>query len=68
MIANAGAGPRPIPPKELNAEKLAEAIAFVYSVEARLMAGEMGETIRAEDGVKAGVDSFHRQLPLHNMR
>jgi len=68
MIANAGAGPKPIPPKELDASTLAQAIEFAYSREAQVAAQEMGRTIRAEDGVGSGVRSFHRHLPLDNMR
>jgi len=35
---------------------------------AQKAARKMGEKIRAEDGVESGVDSFHRHLPLKNMR
>ncbi|KAG8726115.1 hypothetical protein FRC12_023691, partial [Ceratobasidium sp. 428] len=31
-------------------------------------AQKMGEQIRSEDGITLGVDSFHRHLPLLNMR
>jgi hypothetical protein len=68
MIRNAGAGPSPIPPKELTSDRLAEAIQFAYSEPAQEAAKRMGETIRAEDGVEAGVASFQRQLPLLHMR
>jgi len=68
MIANAGAGPKPIPSKSLDAVRLAEAIEFALSDDARAAAGEMGRIIRAEDGVKSGVESFHRHLPIDNMR
>jgi sterol 3beta-glucosyltransferase len=68
MIANAGAGPKPIPPKQLTITSLAEAIKFALSDEARAAARVMGDTIRAEDGVKLGVNSFHRHLPVHVMK
>jgi len=35
---------------------------------AQKAARKMGEAMREEDGVEAGVDSFHRHLPLKNMR
>lgn len=68
MVAHGGAGPTPIPPKQLTAERLAEAIQFAHSEQAVAAAGVMGETIREEDGVEQGVASFHRNLPLLNMR
>jgi hypothetical protein len=68
MISNAGAGPAPIPPKQLNAKVLAEAIAFTQSETAQNAAQRMGEIIRSENGVERGVASFHRHLPLRNMR
>ncbi|KAG9102858.1 hypothetical protein FRC06_000972 [Ceratobasidium sp. 370] len=68
MIAKAGAGPEPIPQKELTAERLIEALKFVKSPRAQRAAQKMGEQIRSEDGVALGVDSFHRHLPLLNMR
>ncbi|KAG8746143.1 hypothetical protein FRC10_006009 [Ceratobasidium sp. 414] len=68
MIAKAGAGPEPIPQKELTAKRLIEALNFVKSPQAQRAAQKMGEQIRSEDGVALGVDSFHRHLPLLNMR
>lgn len=68
MISNAGAGPVPIPPKQLNATALAEAIAFAHSEPAQHAAQKMGQVIRSEDGVERGVASFHKHLPLRDMR
>ncbi|KAL7410756.1 hypothetical protein BDY24DRAFT_398395 [Mrakia frigida] len=68
MVAKAGGGPAPIHSKTLNSSNLAEAINFVMTESAQKAARKMGEQIRAEDGVEAGVDSFHRHLPLKNMR
>jgi len=68
MIKTAGAGPAPIPNAQLNVENLTEAIAFVFSEPAKQAAGEMGKQIRSENGVQRGVESFHRHLPLLNMR
>lgn len=68
MIHRAGAGPDPIPQKELSAEKLSAAIKYAVSEEAKAAAGAMGEKIRAEKGEEKGVESFHRHLPLKTMR
>ncbi|WWC93206.1 hypothetical protein V866_000039 [Kwoniella sp. B9012] len=62
------AGPLPIPYKHLNVENLTEAILFVLTPRAQVAAAEMGRQIRAETGEKRGVDSFHKHLPLLNMR
>ncbi|KAG8698648.1 hypothetical protein FRC08_005788, partial [Ceratobasidium sp. 394] len=48
MIAKAGAGPEPIPQKELTAKRLAEALNFVKSPRAQRAAQKMGEQIRSE--------------------
>jgi sterol 3beta-glucosyltransferase len=66
-VCSAGAGPAPIPFKELSMERLAKALEFVVSPEVTEAAGRLGEQIRAEDGPQKGADSFHRQLPLKNM-
>ena len=68
MIHRAGGGPAPIPQKELTPENLAEAFKFAVSEPAKAAAGVMGEKIRSESGEKRGVESFHRHLPLKNMR
>ena len=68
MIHRAGAGPEPIPNKELTAEKLAGALRYAASNEAKTAAGKMGEKIRAEKGEEKGVKSFHKHLPLKTMR
>ncbi|CAE6434488.1 unnamed protein product [Rhizoctonia solani] len=68
MIAKAGAGPDPIPQDELSTKKLIAALEFVKSPRARQAAERMGKQIRSENGVALGVDSFHKHLPLLNMR
>ena len=68
MIHRASAGPAPIPHKLLTPENLSEAIKFCYTDSARTAAQKMGEQIRSEDGEAKGVKSFHRHLPLKNMR
>ncbi|CAK5279180.1 unnamed protein product [Mycena citricolor] len=68
MIHKAGAGPEPIPHKQLTAQNLCDALKFAVSPQAGAAAGRMGEQIRHENGVNQGVDSFYRHLPLLNMR
>lgn len=68
MIHRSGAGPQPIPNKELTSEKLAGALRYAASDEAKAAAGKMGERIRSEKGEEKGVKSFHRHLPLKTMR
>lgn len=68
MIHKAGAGPKPIPHKELAVDNLRDAITFAISPPAREAARQMAQQIHEEDGVNRGVDSFYRHLPLLNMR
>ncbi len=52
-----GVGPRPIPHKRLGADRLAQAIEQAVSDEAmRARAADLGERIRAEDGVARAVE------------
>lgn len=52
-----GAGPAPIPLRRLTAESLAHALSTVLSdTQVRARAAEVGERMRAEDGVGAAVD------------
>ncbi|WVF67372.1 hypothetical protein IAT40_002127 [Kwoniella sp. CBS 6097] len=68
MIHKAGAGPAPIPQKALTPENLAAAIKFATSAHAKSAAQTMADQIRSESGEQKGVESFHRHLPLLNMR
>lgn len=68
MIHKARGGPAPIPQKQLNPDILAEGIKYALSPEAKTAAGKMGEQIRKEKGELKGVESYHRHLPLKNMR
>ncbi|GAB1524076.1 hypothetical protein RhiTH_007228 [Rhizoctonia solani] len=63
-----GAGPAPIPHKKLTTPALVGAIKSALSDETKAAAQRVGEMIRAENGVKNGVDSFHKHLPLLDMR
>jgi hypothetical protein len=68
MVAAAGAGPRPIHHKSLNAKNLADAMKYCLTQEATTAAKMISEKMKAESGVKAAVDSFHANLPLEKMQ
>jgi len=64
MIHSAGAGPRPVPYKELDVKTLAETINVCISPKALVSAGAISKKMRGEDGVREAVASFHRNLPV----
>ncbi|GAQ11806.1 sterol 3-beta-glucosyltransferase UGT80B1 [Aspergillus lentulus] len=68
IVYRAGAGPAPIPYKQLNAEKLADAINKALGPEMQEKAGEIGAKMRQENGVKCAMASFHRHLDLETLR
>ncbi|KAF5392333.1 hypothetical protein D9757_001426 [Collybiopsis confluens] len=68
MIHKAGAGPEPIPHKELTIENLRDAIQFTQSPGAKDAAKGLARDIQREEGVNSGAESFYRHLPLKNMR
>ncbi|KAI0891895.1 glycosyltransferase family 1 protein [Annulohypoxylon nitens] len=68
MIAEVGAGPKPIPYSELTQESLTAGLAFCVSREALVAAQSISLQMRDEVGVASAVRSFHRHLPLQNMR
>jgi UDP:flavonoid glycosyltransferase YjiC (YdhE family) len=57
-----GAGPRPIPAKQLTEDALASAIRATAGTEMRRRAAALGEQIRKEDGVARAVEAFHRYV------
>jgi UDP:flavonoid glycosyltransferase YjiC (YdhE family) len=62
-VAVLGAGPDPIPPKRLTAERLASAILKAASdTDMRRRCAELGEKISAEDGVRRAVEAFEEHL------
>jgi sterol 3beta-glucosyltransferase len=61
-VFDLGAGPRPIPAKRLTADALGDAIRQTASADMRRRAAELGERIRAEDGVARAVDAIERHL------
>jgi hypothetical protein len=68
MCSRAGAGPDPIPYKELTVDKLVEGIRVALSDKAKEAAGELSRKLEKEDGVQKAVDGFHKLLPLLRMR
>ena len=68
MIARAGAGPQPIPYKQLTADKLAAAIEEALRPSTLEKAAAMGELIAKETGAETGAESLHKQLDLDRMR
>ncbi|KAI1175566.1 hypothetical protein F4777DRAFT_549746 [Nemania sp. FL0916] len=68
MVARAGAGPDPIPYKNLTAEGLAEAIRVALAPETQDKAKELGEKIREERGADVGAQSFHQHLDVDALR
>lgn len=68
MIARAGAGPQPIPHKELTADKLASAIREALQPLTASRAAELGSKIKQEDGPANGITNFHGMLPMERMR
>lgn len=68
MIARAGAGPDPIPHKQLTADKLAEAINFCLTPGCLERAKELASKIAAERGSDMGAQSFHQFLEPGRLR
>ncbi|RYP47048.1 hypothetical protein DL768_006843 [Monosporascus sp. mg162] len=68
MVANAGAGPKPIPQKQLSSENLAEAIRYCLSPRAVLAAQSIAARMASENGVQTAVESWLRQLPVKRMQ
>ncbi|KAK6333509.1 hypothetical protein TWF718_011317 [Orbilia javanica] len=68
MVHRAGAGPEPVPFKEMTAEKLAASITFALSPEAQAAAGKIADKIKQEAGTSTGADSFHSSLDKQKLR
>ena len=68
MIAKAGAGPAPIPHKQLTAEGLADAINVALKPETMQRAQELGAKIVSEKGTDIGGKSFHDALNVDDLR
>ncbi|PYH43031.1 putative UDP-glucose,sterol transferase [Aspergillus saccharolyticus JOP 1030-1] len=68
IVARAGAGPKPIPYKELTTEKLTEAIKTALEPATKEKATELGERMRTEQGVRNAAVSFYRHLDLKSLQ
>lgn len=68
MVARAGAGPQPIPYKQLTADKLADAIAEGLKPESLKMAEQLAAKIKEEKGCEQGGKSFHDMLDADSLR
>lgn len=68
MVAKAGAGPAPIPSKNLNAESLAQAITEAIQPPCVQKAKELSARISEESGSESGAESFHYELEVDRLR
>ncbi|KAK2062232.1 glycosyltransferase family 28 domain-containing protein [Colletotrichum caudatum] len=68
MIARAGAGPAPVPFKEMTAETLASSIAFALEPGVRVAVREMARRIAEEDGAGDTARDIQERLALDTMR
>jgi hypothetical protein len=64
MIARSGAVPSPLAHATLTLRKLAHAIQFCRTPEAKVAALEIAQKMQTEIGVVSAVDSFYTNLPL----
>ncbi len=67
VIADAGAGPEPIPIHRLDSDTLAEAFEICRRAQVRERAAALGTAVRETDGVELVVRSVYRHLPAHAM-
>lgn len=67
MCAVAGAGPAPIPQKQLTTDTLSAAIKYCLSNEAAEAAAAIARKMQAETGVQNAARSFHQQLPVNRV-
>ncbi|KXJ91734.1 UDP-glucose,sterol transferase [Microdochium bolleyi] len=63
MVASSGAGPPPIPQRQLDSANLAEAVRFCLRDSTVLAAQKLAERMRHETGVRTAVDLFHASIP-----
>jgi len=68
MIAKAGAGPKPIPFKQMTPETLAASIKFALKEEVAIAVKEMASRIAEEDGAAETVRDFEQALKIDEMR
>jgi UDP:flavonoid glycosyltransferase YjiC (YdhE family) len=68
MVARAGAGPDPVPYKDLTAEKLAESINKALEPQSLERAQELCNKIKQENGSQKGAQAFHQMLKYDQLR
>ena len=68
MVHRAGAGPEPIPHKQLTADNLAEGIKVCLKPESQNKAHELAAKIAKERGSDEGAQSFHQFLDVDTLR
>ena len=68
MVAQAGAGPKPIPHKQLTADNLADAINFCLRPQSLERAKELASKVATERGADEGAQSFHQYLEIDRLR
>lgn len=68
VVARRGAGPKPIPFKQLTSDRLSEAIDFALRPECREVAQEIANSMERENGCEAGAAFFHAALRLDQSR
>ena len=68
MIANAGAGPRPIPPGAIKVSSLTKAFQVLLKPETKAAAIQMGAKMSNEDGITESVKVFMKRCNPGNLR
>lgn len=68
VVARAGAGPAPIPYRQLTAEKLADAIKEALTSGIQERSRQIGDKMQHESGSRDGARSFHGHLELRRMQ
>lgn len=68
VIEKTGAGPHPLPGKDITADDLAEAFKFVHTPKAKAAAERIRDAILKEHGCDDALEAFHQHLPTSRMR
>ncbi|KAL4886738.1 hypothetical protein BJY04DRAFT_204881 [Aspergillus karnatakaensis] len=68
LVATSGAGPSPIPYREVNVDNLAAAIQCCLQPETQRAARDIASKMQYERGAEAAVNSFYQNLPVAEMR
>lgn len=68
IVEKLGAGPSPIPGKDVTVEQLVEALQFAQEVHVKQAAEDIQKSILSEDGCSVAMHSLHANLPIERMR